>query len=104
LLWSITVSPIRISILFEEDIIFLDLGDMIVDLLFVTDFILKFFTGYYQYGRLIKKKKVVQYDPENRKTLPEKQVRLLYRPFDIDSAELPCSERAEFILELPAVH
>lgn len=44
--------------MFQEDLVFLDVGDLIVDLLFLADFILKFFTGYYQYGRLIKKKKV----------------------------------------------
>jgi hypothetical protein len=59
------VSPIRISILFEEDLIALDLGDMLVDLLFLADFVLKFFTGYYQYGRLIKKKKVGALNSEN---------------------------------------
>ena len=36
----------------------MDVGDMIVDILFLVDFILKFFTGFYQYGRLIKKKRV----------------------------------------------
>lgn len=63
LLWSITVSPLRISIWFEEDYIFVDVGDMIVDLFFLADFVLKFFTGFYQYGRLIKKKKVL-FDPD----------------------------------------
>lgn len=80
LLWSITVSPLRISIWFAEDFIFVDVGDMIVDLLFLADFFLKFFTGFYQYGRLIKKKRVANIlDSENRQALHEEQIRLLDR-------------------------
>jgi hypothetical protein len=75
---------------------------MIVDLFFLTDFILKFFTGFYQYGRLIKKKRVAaKLTIENSKALLQKQVCFHDRHGYIYSNKLLGTQWTEQLSKLP---
>lgn len=102
LLWSITISPIRVSLLYEQDMVFLDIVDSLIDILFFTDFILKFMTGYYQYGRLIKSKRVEFFDLENNKKVPQQSNRLSSGRNLFDSFQLTPPDWQILQLEFPA--
>ena len=57
-MWSTIVTPIRVSIFYIDNILWMDIIGKIVDVFFVVDFILNFFTAFYDKDVLITNKRV----------------------------------------------